>query len=81
MGNHGTVSNNWVRNAGFNAYTWTTGFTSKNNTWNGVVHDPAWMPEPGGDNTVAPTIAGDQRFALDAPNCPPPPKAGPRKGK
>jgi hypothetical protein len=80
MGNNGTVSNNWVRNAGFNAYTWTNGFTSKNNIWNGILHNPAWNGEPGGP-AVAPTVVGDQTFALDAANCPPAPKAGPRKGK
>jgi hypothetical protein len=77
MGNNGTVSNNWVRNAGFNAYTWTTGFASKNNIWNGVLFKNAWNSEPGG-LTGAPAVVGDRTFALDAGNCPAAPKAGPR---
>jgi hypothetical protein len=80
MGNNGTVSNNWVRNAGFNAYTWTTGFSSKNNIWIGYTGPKQWNGEPGGD-AVAPQVTGDQTFALDAANVPPAPKAGPRKSK
>ncbi|HEX4124707.1 MAG TPA: hypothetical protein VHY37_08275 [Tepidisphaeraceae bacterium] len=80
MGNHGTVSNNWVRNAGFNAYTWADGFVSKNNVWIGYGFKNIWNGEPGGPS-VAPTVIGDRSFALGATDVPPPPKAGPRPNK
>jgi hypothetical protein len=76
MGNGGTVSGNWISNVGFNAYTWTNGFTSSNNSWIGYTGPQPWNGEPGESNPppTPPTISGDQSYALG--NGPARPAAG-----
>jgi hypothetical protein len=78
MGHAGDVSGNWIRNAGLNAYTWTNGFTSRNNVWIGY-NRPGWTTEPGSDMGGRPGIINDLSFGLNDPNAPArPTNVGPR---